>query len=98
MVLTSDHGEMGGDHWLFEKLGYWDESFHVPLIVRDPDAAADPGGDGWSQAFTESVDVLPTICTWLGIEVPLQADGFACSPSSPGPARTAGRGAGALAH
>ena len=30
VVLTSDHGEMGGDHWLFEKLGYWDESFHVP--------------------------------------------------------------------
>jgi arylsulfatase A-like enzyme len=27
-------------------------------------------------AFTEAVDVLPTICTWLGIEVPLQADGF----------------------
>ena len=27
VVLTSDHGEMGGDHWLFEKLGYWDESY-----------------------------------------------------------------------
>ena len=76
VVLTSDHGEMGGDHWLFEKLGYWDESFHVPLIVRDPDRAADPGRGGVVDAFTESVDVLPTICTWLGIEVPLQADGF----------------------
>ena len=21
VVLTSDHGEMGGDHWLTEKLG-----------------------------------------------------------------------------
>jgi len=41
VVLTSDHGEMGGDHWLLEKLGYWDESYHVPLIVRDPDRAAD---------------------------------------------------------
>ena len=38
VVLTSDHGEMGGDHWLVEKCGYWDESFHVPLIVRDPSA------------------------------------------------------------
>ena len=36
VVLTSDHGEMGGDHWLLEKLGYWDESYHVPLIVVDP--------------------------------------------------------------
>ena len=48
VVLTSDHGEMGGDHWLFEKLGYWDESFHIPLIVRDPDRSADPVGAVWS--------------------------------------------------
>ena len=34
---------MGGDHWLFEKLGYWDESFHVPLIIRDPDPGAVSG-------------------------------------------------------
>ena len=43
VVLTSDHGEMGGDHWLIEKLGYWDESFHVPLIIRDPDPAGAAG-------------------------------------------------------
>jgi arylsulfatase A-like enzyme len=78
VVLTSDHGEMGGDHWLLEKLGYWDESYHVPLIVRDPDLA--DGGGGVVEAFTESVDVLPTICEWLDIEVPVQADGYALQP------------------
>ena len=41
IVLTSDHGEMGGDHWLLEKLGFWDESYHVPLIVVDPRREAD---------------------------------------------------------
>jgi arylsulfatase A-like enzyme len=80
VVVTSDHGEMGGDHWLFEKLGYWDESFHVPLIVRDPDPAADGGRGAVVHAFTESVDVLPTICRWLGIEVPIQADGLGLQP------------------
>jgi arylsulfatase A-like enzyme len=80
VVLTSDHGEMGGDHWLFEKLGYWDESFHVPLIVVDPDPAADPVRGRVVGAFTESVDVLPTICRWLDVEVPLQADGFSLQP------------------
>ena len=78
VVLTSDHGEMGGDHWLFEKLGYWDESFHVPLIIRDPNQDSVAGRV--VNAFTESVDVLPTICGWLGIDVPLQADGFALQP------------------
>ncbi len=80
VVVTSDHGEMGGDHWLLEKLGYWDESFHVPLIVRDPDPSADGARGRVVRAFTESVDVLPTICRWLGIEVPLQADGHALQP------------------
>ncbi len=80
VVVTSDHGEMGGDHWLFEKLGYWDESFHVPLIICDPDPAAAASRGRVVEAFTESVDVLPTICGWLGIDVPLQADGFALQP------------------
>jgi arylsulfatase A-like enzyme len=80
VVVTSDHGEMGGDHWLLEKLGYWDESFHVPLIVCDPDPGADGRRGAVVDSFTESVDVLPTICRWLGIEVPLQADGSALQP------------------
>ena len=62
VVLTSDHGEMGGDHWLLEKLGFWDESYHVPLIVVDPRAEADGARGTIVEAVTESVDMLPTIC------------------------------------
>ncbi|HXN59502.1 MAG TPA: sulfatase-like hydrolase/transferase, partial [Acidimicrobiales bacterium] len=76
VVVTSDHGEMGGDHWLLEKLGYWDESYHVPLIVVDPRREADDGRGSVVRAVTESVDVLPTICEFMGAEVPLQADGW----------------------
>ena len=70
VVLTSDHGEMGGDHWLLEKLGYWDESYHVPLIVVDPRPEADRARGSVVEAVTESVDVLPTICEFMGVEVP----------------------------
>ena len=80
VVVTSDHGEMGGDHWLLEKLGFWDESYHVPLIVVDPRPEADRGRGTVVDAVTESVDVLPTICDYLGAEVPLQADGWSLSP------------------
>src|SRR5205823_10092692 len=38
VVFTSDHGETLGDHWVLHKLGWFDQSFHVPLIVRDPRA------------------------------------------------------------
>ncbi len=32
------------------------------------------------QAVTESVDVLPTICEFIGVDVPLQADGWSLGP------------------
>jgi arylsulfatase A-like enzyme len=80
VVVTSDHGEMGGDHWLTEKLGYWDESYHVPLIVVDPRPEAEAGRGSVVNAVTESVDILPTICEYIGAEVPLQADGWSLAP------------------
>ena len=84
IVVTSDHGEMGGDHWLLEKLGYWDESYHVPLIVVDPRPEAEAGRGTVVDAVTESVDILPTICEYIGAEVPLQADGWSLAPFSRG--------------
>jgi arylsulfatase A-like enzyme len=80
VVLTSDHGEMGGDHWLLEKLGFWDESYRVPLIVVDPRADADSGRGTLVDAVTESVDVLPTICEFMDVDVPLQSDGWSLAP------------------
>jgi len=79
VVLTSDHGEMGGDHWLLEKCGYWDESFHVPLIVRDPEPGADATRGLVVGEPTESVDVAATILDWLGLEIPRQVDGWPLS-------------------
>ena len=75
IVITSDHGEMGGDHWLTQKLGYWDESYHIPLIIRDPRPSADATRGRQFAEFTESVDVLPTVLDWIGVEIPDQCDG-----------------------
>jgi arylsulfatase A-like enzyme len=80
IVLTSDHGEMGGDHYLLEKMGYWDESYRTPLVVVDPTESADAARGLHVEQFTEAVDVLPTILEWLGIEVPLQVDGWSLLP------------------
>lgn len=80
VVLTADHGDMMGDHWMVEKLGWWDESYHVPLIVVDPRPDADATRGTAVDAFTESVDVMPTLCTWLGIEVPVAVDGRELQP------------------
>ena len=80
VVLTSVHGERLGDHWLTEKLGDFDEAYHVPLIVRDPRAHHDATRGTVVDRFTENVDVMPTILDWLGAEPPTQCDGRSLLP------------------
>ncbi|MEZ5666533.1 MAG: alkaline phosphatase family protein [Alphaproteobacteria bacterium] len=76
VVLTTDHGEMLGDHYLFGKLGYFDQSFHIPLIVAGPGVV----GGRRVEAFTESVDVMPTVIDLLGAAVPRAVDGRSLRP------------------
>jgi arylsulfatase A-like enzyme len=76
IIFTSDHGENLGDHYMLHKLGWFDASYHVPMLVRGPGVSAGVVVD----AFTEHVDVLPTIAELLGTDVPLQCDGRALTP------------------
>jgi arylsulfatase A-like enzyme len=78
IIFTSDHGEQIGDHWLLGKMGYFDASYHIPLIIRDPDAQATRGLV--SAAFTENIDIMPTMLDWLNLETPHQCDGKSLLP------------------
>lgn len=80
VVFTSDHGEHLGDHWQFSKFCYFDQGFHIPLIIRDPRSAASPGRGRQVSAFTENVDVMPTILEALGAGAPPQCDGESLVP------------------
>ena len=80
IVFTSDHGEQLGDHWLQSKLGFYDQSYIIPLIIRDPRAEADAGRGQQIDGFTENVDIMPTMLDWLGLDVPSQCDGFSLMP------------------
>ena len=73
VVITSDHGEMLGDHRLWQKTSFHDAAFHVPLIIRDPDRVRTHGGE--VDDFTESVDVVPTVLDWLSGDIPSAMDG-----------------------
>lgn len=80
ILFTSDHGEQLGDHYLLGKIGYFDESFHIPLIVRDPRPEADAARGRLVDGFTEQVDLMPTILDWLGAAPPRQCDGRSLLP------------------
>jgi arylsulfatase A-like enzyme len=79
VIVTSDHGDQLGDHWLFSKDGWFEQSFHIPLLIRDPRAPASARGRQ-IDAFTETVDLFPTVLDWLGEKRPPQLDGVPLTP------------------
>ena len=63
IVVTADHGEMLGDHYQWGKNCPSDAALHIPLIIRDP---KNPDSFGRRiTAFTESVDIAPTLAEWV---------------------------------
>ncbi len=78
IVVTADHGEQLGDHGLKGKYGFFESSYHVNALVRDPRF---PTGHGRAiEEFTENVDFFPTIAEYLGADVPAQCDGYSLIP------------------
>ncbi len=66
IVLTSDHGDFLGDHWMGEKTFFHDASTKVPLIIYDPSSAADTTRGTASDALVESIDLAPTFLDVAG--------------------------------
>lgn len=78
IVLTSDHAELMGDHFLLGKGGFFEGSFHIPLIIREPRLAAGAGSS--VDRFTEAVDVMPTLLDLMGHDPLPHLDGLSLKP------------------
>ena len=78
IVITSDHADMLGDHHLLGKCGYFDGAYHIPLIVKP--AGGTQAASRVVEAFTEAVDLAPTILEEIGAETPPAMDGRSLSP------------------
>ena len=70
IVLTSDHGDYLGDHWLGEKDLFHEQSVKVPMIIYDPRSAADAARGTTCDALVESVDLAATFVEAAGGKVP----------------------------
>lgn len=66
IVLTSDHGDYLGDHWMGEKMFMHEPSVKVPMIVYDPRKAADGTRGATCDALVESIDLAPTFVEAAG--------------------------------
>ncbi|HUY04894.1 MAG TPA: sulfatase-like hydrolase/transferase [Rhodocyclaceae bacterium] len=66
IVLTADHGDYLGDHWLGEKDLFHDASVKLPLIVVDPSSASDAARGSACDALVGAIDLIPTFIETLG--------------------------------
>ncbi|WGW02981.1 sulfatase-like hydrolase/transferase [Tropicibacter oceani] len=70
IVLTSDHGDFLGDHWMGEKTFFHDTSTRVPLIIYDPSPQADATRGTTCDALVECIDFAPTFVEVAGGKPP----------------------------
>ena len=70
IVLTSDHGDYLGDHWLGEKDMFHDASVKVPMIIYDPRSQAGATRGTTCNALVESIDLAATFVEAAGGDVP----------------------------
>ncbi|MBT5110666.1 MAG: alkaline phosphatase family protein [Rhodospirillaceae bacterium] len=81
IVFTSDHGDYLGDHWLGDKELFHEASVRIPMIVVDPDPAADATRGTADSRLVEAIDLLPTFLDALGGEAqPHRLEGRSLSP------------------
>lgn len=67
IIFTSDHGEMLGDHGIFQKMLPYDSASRIPLLIRYP-FAFEPGSERTD--FVDLNDLLPTALDAAGIDYP----------------------------
>ena len=68
IVVTSDHGDYLGDHWMGEKDLFHEPSVKISMIIRDPSQAADATRGTICDALVEGVDLAPTFVEVAGSE------------------------------
>ncbi len=68
VVVTSDHGDYLGDHWLGEKDLFHEEIVRIPLIIADPRETAEPSRGTTDDTLVEAIDLAASFLEMAGGE------------------------------
>jgi arylsulfatase A-like enzyme len=80
IVITADHGEEFMDRgWIGHTATLYQELIHVPLLIKLP-----TNRPGVVDAQVALIDVMPTLLSHLGLEVPENLEGRALDLAAPG--------------
>ena len=76
VIVTSDHGEMAGDHGRVYKRTFHESALRVPLILRWPGRIP----HGTRDAPAENIDIMPTVLDAIGVPQPPMSLGRSLLP------------------
>jgi len=79
VMLTSDHGEMLGDHHLWRKTLPYEGSARIPLLARAPERFGVRRG-AVVEAPVCLEDIMPTVLDFAGVPVPPAVEGRSLLP------------------
>ena len=77
VVMSSEHGEMGGDHGMLEKRSLYEEASRVPLLMNVPWLNSGQTRIGGS---VSQIDLVPTLLDLLDQPVPDHLQGASLAP------------------
>ncbi|MHA0856786.1 arylsulfatase [Paenibacillus sp. CMAA1364] len=84
ILFTSDHGDLMGDHNLYQKRLAYEGSAKVPFILSDPTGKMDFNKGTMVDEVVEMRDIMPTLLDAASIEIPDSVDGFSLIPLAKG--------------
>ena len=85
VMLTSDHGEMLGDHYRWQKIVPYEPSACIPMLLRAPSRFGIEPGSVVDRPVCLA-DVMPTLLEMAGVTVPAGVEGQSLLPLSRGEA------------
>lgn len=85
IVFCSDHGDLMGEHGMQCKGGvFYDALVHVPLIISYPNVVP---ADKRDRSMANLVDIVPTLLTLLGLDIPDSMQGQPLPSATKAPPR-----------
>ncbi len=79
LVFASDHGDMLGSQGTVRKQKPWEESIHVPFLLRYPAKYGRESRD--VEPFLNAHDIMPTVLGLCGLPIPETVEGRDFSPA-----------------
>lgn len=80
IVLSTDHGLLLSEHdwWGKNRMPFFEEISHIPLMIYHPDHAK--SGGQHRKSLTQTIDLMPTLLEMHGVNIPAHVQGHSLLP------------------